>query len=119
MLLIAEDNDTIVQTYSEYLQAIGYRVIVAHNGIEAVEKTLETRPNLVLMDIQMPQMDGLEAINRIRADQEVAHIPIIALTALAMPGDRQRCFDAGANGYLSKPVSLVDLTTTIRGLLAP
>ncbi|TFG69059.1 MAG: response regulator [Anaerolineales bacterium] len=118
LLLIAEDNDTIIQTYSEYLQAIGYRVIVAHNGIEAVEKTQETRPHLVLMDIQMPQMDGLEAISRIRADQEVAHIPIIALTALAMPGDRQRCFDAGANGYLSKPVSLVDLTTTIRSLLA-
>lgn len=118
-LLIAEDNETIIQTYSEYLQAVGYRVIVARNGIEAVEKTQEAHPHLVLMDIQMPKMDGLEAISRIRADQDVAQIPIIALTALAMPGDRQRCFDAGANGYLSKPVSLVELKTTIKDLLAP
>ncbi len=119
LILVAEDSEILIQGYSEYLLEVGYRVIVARNGIEAIEKTREEHPRLILMDVQMPEMDGLKAIGHIRSDQSISHIPIIALTALAMPGDRQRCIDAGANGYLSKPVSLLDLVNTIRDLLAP
>jgi signal transduction histidine kinase/DNA-binding response OmpR family regulator len=119
LILLAEDNEDGIHTFSDYLLAKGYRVVVARDGAEAIERAGEERPELILMDIQMPGMDGLEATRRIRADaaQGVATVPIIALTALAMPGDRERCLEAGVDEYLSKPVSLGELVKVIEAQL--
>ena len=116
LILLAEDNEGSIVMVSDYLLVRGYRVIVARNGAEAVERANAERPDLILMDIQMPGVHGLEAIRRIRvqAEQSEATVPIIALTALAMPGDRERCLAAGANEYLSKPVSLRKLLQAIQ-----
>ena len=119
LILIAEDNKPHLTTIKDYLEAKQFRVAVARNGKEAVEKAHEIIPALVLMDIQMPKMDGLEAIKEIRASSnaDVSGIPIIAVTALAMPGDREKCINAGANNYLKKPVGLKFLVKTINDLL--
>ncbi|OLP20142.1 hypothetical protein BST81_01525 [Leptolyngbya sp. 'hensonii'] len=109
LVLLAEDNEANVATIVPYLEAIGCRILLAANGVEAIEKTKAHRPELILMDIHMPQLDGLEAIRRIRADSEIAHTPIIALTALAMAGDREKCIAAGANEYITKPIQLKQL----------
>jgi PAS domain S-box-containing protein len=113
LILLAEDNELNILTLSDYLESKGYRVALARNGREAIMQARETRPALILMDSQMPEMDGLEAIRRIRADADLAAIQIIALTAMAMPEDRERCLTAGANAYLSKPVSLQNLVAAI------
>ncbi len=104
LVLLAEDNEDSVIMVQDYLIASGYRIAIAWNGAEAVEQARTAQPDIIIMDIQMPGMDGLEAIRRIRAGHDAATVPIVALTALAMPGDRQRCLEAGANEYLSKPV---------------
>jgi len=113
LILLAEDNEDNITTFTDFLSARGYRLMEARNGKEAIERALEERPAVVLMDIQMPGMDGLEATRRFRQNPKLADIPIIALTALAMPGDRERCLEAGANEYVSKPVSLKKLAETI------
>ena len=102
---------------TDYLSAKGHRIIVARNGVEAIERAQAEQPDLILMDIQMPEMDGLEAMRRLRADGALSTVPVIALTALAMPGDRERCLEAGANEYLSKPVSLRQLVAMIKAEL--
>ncbi len=112
-LLLAEDNEDNIMTLLTYLEASNFQVMLAHNGLEAVQMAKQHQPDLILMDIQMPEMDGLEAIRQIRADTQTSAIPIIALTALAMPGDAERCLDEGANDYLSKPVKLKQLVERI------
>jgi PAS domain S-box-containing protein len=116
LILLAEDNEANILTISSYLEAKGYRLIIAKNGMEAINLVLSEQPNLVLMDIQMPGMDGLEAIKRIRA-QNLIDVPIIAVTALAMVGDREKCLAVGANDYLSKPIKLKQLATLIQQFL--
>ncbi len=105
-ILLAEDIETNVMVIKDYLEYRGYQVIIAHNGAEALSQAEEFSPDAILMDIQMPEMDGLEAIRRLRANPRFASTPVIAITAFAMPGDRERCIEAGANEYLSKPISL-------------
>ncbi|MCW6036542.1 PAS domain S-box protein [Spirulina subsalsa FACHB-351] len=117
LLLLAEDNEANISTISSYLMAKGYRIEVAKNGQEAISQAVALSPDLILMDIQMPGMDGLEAMKRIREIPKLATTPIIVLTALAMDSDRDRCLQAGANEYLSKPVKLKQLTMTIQGIL--
>lgn len=117
LILLAEDNEANIATISNYLGARGYSLIIAKNGHEAVTLTKEQHPNLILMDIQMPGMDGLEAMRFIRAEQQFKQTPIIALTALAMPGDQEKCIMAGANDYLTKPVKLKFLVAKIQQLL--
>ncbi|MBC1221903.1 GAF domain-containing protein [Nostoc sp. UCD121] len=117
LILLAEDNEANISTVSSYLQAKGYRIVLAQNGQEAINVAKIHNPDLILMDIQMPGMDGLEAMRQIRLDSNLVDIPIVALTALVMTGDRDRCFKAGANDYLSKPIKLKQLATTIQQLL--
>jgi len=117
VVLLAEDNEANIKMISDYLDTCGYQVVVARNGTEAIARAREARPAIVLMDIQMPGMDGLEATRRIRTIEDLVDLPIIALTALAMPGDRERCLAAGANDYLSKPVSLRGLAILIENSL--
>ncbi|MFM7407380.1 MAG: PAS domain S-box protein [Cuspidothrix sp.] len=117
LILLAEDNEANITMFVEYLSLKGYRLVVARNGRMAINLAQQTHPDVILMDIQMPEMDGLEAIQRIRQLPELADTPIIALTALAMSGDRDRCIAMGANDYLSKPVSLKQLVKKINAYL--
>jgi PAS domain S-box-containing protein len=117
LVLLAEDNEANIITTSSYLEAMGYQILAARNGQEAIALAKAHQPDIILMDIQMPVMDGLEATRQIRLDLRLADIPIIAMTALAMAGDRDRCIAAGATEYLSKPVKLKELTAHIQKLL--
>jgi PAS domain S-box-containing protein len=117
-ILMAEDNQANIDSVCDYLTAKGYTLILAKNGQEAIDLAQMEQPDLILMDIQMPTMDGIEAIRRIRADQTIATIPILALTALAMEGDREKCLAAGANDYLCKPVRLRQLADAIQKLVS-
>jgi len=118
LLLLAEDNESNIKTFKAYLEAMGYRLIVAKNGQEAINLAFSQCPDLILMDIQMPGISGLEAIREIRSTLNLVTTPIIALTALAMEGDRELCLEAGANEYLAKPVKLKQLRTLIQSLLS-
>ncbi|MCD8490206.1 MAG: PAS domain S-box protein [Desertifilum sp.] len=116
LILMAEDNEANISTIVEYLEVKGYRVAIAMTGKEAVQLATQLRPHLILMDIQMPEMDGLEATRQIRTERSLAQIPIIALTSLAMPGDEEKCLEAGVNEYLAKPVSLKKISERDRRL---
>jgi len=116
-ILLAEDNETNIETLGAYLKAKGYAMHFALNGLAAVKLARELRPALILMDIQMPMMDGMTAIRELRADAAFNEVPIIALTALAMSGDRERCLAAGATDYMSKPVKLKELAELMEKLL--
>jgi CheY-like chemotaxis protein len=118
LVLLAEDNLANVVTISSYLEAKGYRLLFADNGQEAVALAIANHPDVILMDVQMPNVDGLEAMRQIRQQESLRHIPIIALTALAMKSDRDLCLAAGANHYLSKPVKLKQLDILIKNILA-
>ena len=98
---------------TDYLQMAGYQVLSARDALTGLDLAKRTRPDLILMDIHLPGIDGLEATRRLRADGEFRMLPIIALTALAMPGDRERCLAAGATDYVTKPVSLKKLAAMI------
>lgn len=118
VVLIVEDDPATLETMSDYLIAKGYQVKIASNGKQAYIEAKLFPPNLILMDIQMPVMDGLETTKRMRKEPALARIPIIALTALAMPGDKEKCLAAGANDYMVKPVQLATLVKTIQNHLA-
>ncbi|NET73538.1 MAG: response regulator, partial [Sphaerospermopsis sp. SIO1G2] len=119
LILIVEDNEANIDTIYLYLENCGYRLLVAKNGVDAIELIKSNQPDLILMDIQMPQMDGIEATKIIRSYSSLQNVPIIALTGLAMPGDQEKCLQAGVNEYVSKPVKLKQLNATIKRLLQP
>ena len=114
LILLADDNPSNIETFSNYLVSRGYRLIFATNGQEAIDMIIDQNPDLVLMDIQMPVLDGISAIAQIRANPNISHVPIVALTALAMEGDREKCLAVGANEYLTKPVKLSYLVKIIQ-----
>ena len=116
-ILIVDDNELTLTTLKDYLTSLGARVAVCRSGLEAMDQVKEFLPDVLLMDIQLPGMDGLEMIRRLRQDSQTAFLPIISLTALAMAGDRERCLDAGANGYMAKPFSLQHLAETLNQFL--
>lgn len=117
LVLLAEDHAENVELLEDYLRSAGYRVLVAGNGAEALAMAEARHPDLILIDIQMPVMDGLEVMRRIRA-AGMTSTPIIAVTALAMHGDRERCLAAGADEYLTKPVRLRTLRELLGRLLS-
>jgi CheY-like chemotaxis protein/nitrogen-specific signal transduction histidine kinase len=112
-ILLVEDTESIILYMQDYLETKGYHVTVARNGYEGVIFAKNLLPDIILMDIQMPSMDGFEATRRIRAEATLKDIPIIALTALAMAGDYEKCIQAGMNSYLSKPINLKELSELI------
>ena len=117
LILVVEDNQLYLDLLVDILAHSGYRVTTAQNGEEGIARARENRPDLILMDIQMPVLDGFQAARRIRSDPNLETVPIIALTALAMSGDREKCFEAGMNDYLSKPVNIDELKRTVKTLL--
>ncbi len=118
-VLLVDDHDGNVRTFVDYLTAKGYHVVVARDGMEAIAHCEAWVPAIVLMDVQMPKLDGLAVTRRLRADPRFAAVPIIALTALAMPGDRERCLEAGMNEYFAKPVRLRAVLDMLVRLVGP
>ncbi len=116
-ILLIEDTLEVVMMLVDYLEMTGFKIVTAQDGVEGLEQAKLTHPDLILMDIQMPRMDGFEATQKLRMDPEFKDTPIIALTALAMPNDRQRCLEAGMDEYISKPVNLKALVKLIRSIL--
>jgi len=113
-VLVVEDNEKNMKLFRDVLAATGFRTLEATTGEQAVELASERGPDLVLMDIQLPDIDGIEALGRLRADARTASLPVLALTAQAMEGDRERFLAAGFDGYLSKPVNVADFVATVR-----
>ena len=118
LVLLVDDNELYLNILSDLLVSRNYRVITGHNGEEGIRLTREQMPDVILMDIQMPVLNGIQAAQRIRSDEQISRIPIIALTALAMNGDREKCFQAGVNYYISKPVSIDELQKVIEDQLS-
>jgi len=113
-ILVVEDNEKNMKLFRDVLQASGYDTVEATTGEEAIELARSSVPALVLMDVQLPGMDGIEALSHLRDDDRTASIPVLALTAQAMRGDRERFLEAGFDGYLSKPVDVIELVNAVR-----
>ena len=116
-ILVVEDNEKNMKLFRDVLEATGYRLLEATTGEQAVELAATHSPNLVLMDIQLPDIDGVEALGRLRGNERTASIPVVALTAQAMQDDRKRFLDAGFDGYISKPVDVVEFVKTVKQYL--
>ena len=116
-VLIADDNPVSRELIREILEYDQYEVIEAGDGGEALEKVRAHRPDLALLDIQMPVMDGNAVIREIRADPAISHLPVAALTAYAMQGDRERALAAGFNSYITKPIEIPDFRAQVAKLL--
>jgi two-component system cell cycle response regulator DivK len=113
-VLIVEDNEKNMKLVRDILQAMGYSPLEASTGEQALAVAAESTPALVLLDIQLPELDGAEALRRLRSDERTAGSPVHALTAQAMQGDRERFLAAGFDGYLSKPVDIDELIATVQ-----
>ncbi len=116
-ILIVEDNEKNMKLARDVLQAKGYATLEAVNGEDGVRLALAHKPDMVLMDIQLPDINGVEAFTLIRANAETAHIPVVAFTASVTPMDRNRITDAGFDGFIGKPVNLKEFLETVRKTL--
>jgi two-component system cell cycle response regulator DivK len=112
-ILVVEDNERNMKLFRDVLQATGYRALEASTAGQALMLATQHRPALVLMDIRLPDMSGADALNALRMDERTAHIPVLAVTAQAMKGDRARFIEAGFDGYLSKPVDIDEFLATV------
>jgi CheY-like chemotaxis protein len=117
-ILMVEDEPNNMKLLRDLLQKFGYETIEAADGEEGVELTRKIKPDLVLMDIMMPRLDGLEATRILKADISTKNIPVVALTAFAMSGDKERALEAGCDGYITKPVDVHGLLKTVEQFLA-
>lgn len=112
-ILIVEDNMDTYELMHFILERNGYITMLAMNGRDGVNAALKQKPDLILMDLSMPEMDGWEAARRIKSDPLTASIPLVAVTAHALPGDRQRALEAGCSDYVTKPINLKELVETV------
>ena len=116
-ILIVEDNELNMKLFNDLLESKGYKIIQTANGLNAVELAREHKPNLILMDIQLPEVSGLEVTKWLKADDELAHIPVIAVTAFAMKGDEEKILQGGCEAYISKPISVAKFLATIQSFI--
>ena len=116
-VLIVEDNELNMKLFHDLLEAHGYATLKTSDGIEAIELARTHHPDLILMDIQLPEISGLEVTKWLKDDEELNHIPVIAVTAFAMKGDEERIRQGGCEAYISKPISVVHFLDTIKRLL--
>jgi two-component system cell cycle response regulator DivK len=112
-ILVVEDNEQNLYLMVFILRQNGYRVVTARNGVEGIERARYEIPDLIIMDIQLPEMDGYEAAERIKSIDELRDIPIVAVTSYAMAGDREKAMDAGCAGYIEKPFNPVTFISEI------
>ena len=117
-ILIVEDNELNMKLFSDLLEANGYATVQTRDGYEAFRLARQHRPDLILMDIQLPEVSGLEVIRWIKDDEALRHIPVIAITAFAMKGDEEKIRQGGCEAYLSKPISVVKFLETVRHYLS-
>jgi two-component system, cell cycle response regulator DivK len=113
-VLIVEDNELNMKLFHDLLQANGFNTIETRNGIEALDLARKHKPDLILMDIQLPEVSGLEVTKWIKEDDDLKSIPVVAVTAFAMKGDEERIREGGCEAYLSKPISVAKFLETVR-----
>jgi FOG: CheY-like receiver len=116
-VLIVEDNELNMKLFHDLLEAHGYRTLQTRNGIEALDIARAHKPDLILMDIQLPEVSGLEVTKWIKEDDDLRSIPVIAVTAFAMKGDEERIRQGGCEAYISKPISVTKFLETVRAYL--
>ena len=116
-VLIVEDNELNMKLFNDLLEAHGYATLKTGHGIEAMELARAHKPDLILMDIQLPEVSGLEVTRWLKADEELKSIPVIAITAFAMKGDEERIREGGCEAYLSKPISVAKFISTVKSYL--
>ncbi len=113
-VMIVEDNELNMKLFHDLLEAHGYRTVETRNGIEAMDLARAHQPDLILMDIQLPEVSGLEVTRWLKADAELKSIPVVAVTAFAMKGDEERIRAGGCEAYLSKPISVAKFLETVK-----
>jgi CheY-like chemotaxis protein len=118
-ILLVEDDSDNMDLFTYVLQRAGYRVLHAHNGLEALEMAGREQPNLILMDLAMPEMDGWTAAEHLKRDPQTQEIPIVALTVRSTPQDKIRAIEAGVNGYMTKPVNLNNFVRQVANYVEP
>ncbi|MER0239181.1 response regulator [Fulvimarina sp. MAC8] len=116
-VMIVEDNELNMKLFRDLIEAYGYETIQTRSGLNAVDLAREHRPDLILMDIQLPEISGLDVTQQLKADPELQRIPVIAVTAFAMKGDEERIREGGCEAYISKPISVPKFIETIRSFL--
>ena len=117
-ILIVEDNELNMKLFHDLLEAHGYRTLQTKDGVEALRLAREHHPNLILMDIQLPEVSGLEVTKWIKEDDTLKDIPVIAVTAFAMKGDEEKIREGGCEAYIAKPISVMNFMETIQKTLA-
>lgn len=116
-ILIVEDNDLNMKLFHDLLEAHGYATLQTKDGMEALKIAREQRPDLILMDIQLPEVSGLEVTKWIKEDDDLRSIPVVAVTAFAMKGDEEKIRQGGCEAYIAKPISVAQFLETVEGLL--
>ncbi|MBJ3784304.1 response regulator [Devosia sediminis] len=118
-VMIVEDNELNMKLFNDLLESRGYEVIQTRNGMEALDLARAHMPDLILMDIQLPEVSGLVVTKWLKDDEQLAHIPVVAVTAFAMKGDEERILQGGCEGYISKPISVSHFLETIAQYIGP